>query len=77
MQIEQKGYATRFAFGSRPGTITDKSGFFNHSSALTEANTPRWVPNAKIGAGAYLFNNKVITGPGPFAIASDQLTLSA
>ena len=36
--------------------VNDYSGFFNHSVALTELDTPRWTSNGKIGLGAYNFN---------------------
>jgi len=55
-QIEEKSYPTEYTPASRTGLIRDYSGFFNDSVALTEVNTPRWTPEAKVGVGAYLFN---------------------
>lgn len=77
LQIEEKTYPTEFTLNSRTGRINDYSGFYSHSNLLTEANTPRWVPDSKIGLGAYLFNNSIIPGPGPFRISTDFLTLAA
>jgi hypothetical protein len=57
MQVESKSYPTEFINGSRTGKINDYSGFFNHSQNLTETNTPRWTPEAKIGTGAYHFRS--------------------
>jgi hypothetical protein len=54
-QIEEKAYPTEYVHTSRIGQVNDYSGFFNHSNALTEATTPRWIPEAKIGTGAYRF----------------------
>lgn len=76
-QVEVKPYATEFTEGTRIARVNDYSGFFNHSDPLTETNTPRWIPEAKIGTGAYEFSNKIIIGPGPFHISSDRLTLCA
>lgn len=56
LQIEEKPYATEFTEGTRTGRVNDYSGFFNHSDSLTETNTPRWTPEAKIGTGAYKLN---------------------
>ena len=56
LQIEEKPYVTEFTEGSRTARVNDYSGFFNHSNPLTEANTPRWTPEAKIGTGAYKLN---------------------
>jgi hypothetical protein len=76
-QIEPKKYDTEYAFISRAGRVNDYSGFFNHSIALTAANTPRWTSEAKIGTGAYEFNNSRIETPAITYISQDQLTLSA
>lgn len=67
-QLEKKNYATEYVYGSRTGRVNDYSGFFNHSIALTEATTPKWTPEAKIGTGAYTFNgvnNFIRTGVVP------------
>jgi hypothetical protein len=58
-QLEQKAYSTEFIAGSRTGKANDYSGFFNHSSDLTETNTPRWLSDAKIGSGNYYFNGSL------------------
>jgi hypothetical protein len=55
VQLEEKSYATEFTEGIRIGRANDYSGFFNHSVQITEANTPRWTSNSKIGTGAYIF----------------------
>lgn len=56
-QLENKEYATDFIRGSRAGQVKDYSGFFNHSDAMTETNTPQWTPESKIGLGAYYLDN--------------------
>lgn len=54
-QVEAKSYSTPFVNGSRGGIINDQSGFRNNAT-LTEATTPQWVTDSKIGSGAYKFN---------------------
>jgi len=66
IQCEHKPYSTLYTPSSRSGLIRDYSGFFNDSVALTESNTPRWISEAKVGVGAYLFNGEddfIITNP--------------
>jgi len=55
-QIEEKAYPTEYVHTFRTGKANDCSGFSYDSLALTEADTPRWIPNAKVGSGAYDFN---------------------
>jgi hypothetical protein len=54
-QIEAKSYDTEYIQSSRTGRVNDYSGFFNHSNIIAEVDTPRWIPEAKIGTGAYQF----------------------
>jgi hypothetical protein len=54
-QLETKQYITEFTTGSRIGQVNDYSGFFNYSNIIAEVDTPRWIPEAKIGTGAYQF----------------------
>jgi hypothetical protein len=81
IQIEEKPHGTEFVAGTRTGRVNDYSGFFNHSVSLTETNTPRWIPNAKIGTGAYEFYGngtplKIIDVSGAFSSAHDSYTIS-
>jgi hypothetical protein len=79
MQCEQKAYSTPFVIGSRTAKVNDYSGFFNHSDQLTEANTPRWLSNAKIGNGNYIFpgsSTKFINIPTSI-IGTSEGTISA
>ena len=55
-QIEAKDHDTEYVKGSRTAKVNDYSGFFNHSYPLTETTTPQWIPEAKIGSGAYKLN---------------------
>jgi hypothetical protein len=80
-QIEKKSYSTEFTVGSRTGKVNDYSGFFNHSSDLTEINTPKWVLDSKIGTGSYEFNGngtplRIINAIGSFGSAHDSYTIS-
>lgn len=53
--IEKKSYFTPETDTKRLGVIYDSSGFRNNA-ILTEATTPQWVNEGKIGSGSYKFN---------------------
>ncbi len=53
IQLEQKPYATPFVNGIREGIVKDHS--MNNNHATLNENTPRWIPDSKIGSGAYEF----------------------
>jgi hypothetical protein len=77
-QVEVKPYMTEFTPTSRTGLVRDHSGFFNDSNALTEANTPRWISDSKVGAGAYQFNgsNTVIERPMLSQLGDNSFTVN-
>ena len=54
-QMEAKDHVTPFVIGSRQGTVEDCAGY--NSATLTEAATPEWTSNCKIGKGCYSFTN--------------------
>lgn len=77
LQVEQKNYYTPFVFGSRAGNINDSSGFRNNAT-LTEATTPRWVSDSKIGSGAYYFNGSTTKiDLNNLSTSDNKLTISA
>jgi len=55
-QVEPKDHVTPFVDGSRDGTVRDMSGYGHDSLALTEATTPEWASNSRLGSGDYIFN---------------------
>lgn len=57
IQVEAKDHVTDYVNDSRTGTILDSSSYNNHAT-LTEANTPQWTEECKVGFGSYLFKNK-------------------
>jgi hypothetical protein len=77
-QVELKPYMTEFTPISRTGLVRDHSGFFNDSNALTEANTPRWISDSKVGGGAYQFNgsNNVIERPMLSQLGDNSFTVN-
>jgi hypothetical protein len=81
IQIEEKPHGTEFTLGTRTGKVNDYSGFFNHSVSLTETNTPRWISNSKVGAGAYDFrlsdSKTYIIGPSNLMQLFKDFTTSA
>jgi hypothetical protein len=75
-QVEPKGVATPFVNGTRNILVFDQSGFNNNLNTVI-SSCPRWSNDSRAGSGSFLFNNNVITGPAPFVISIDTLTLSA
>ncbi len=61
-QIEIKPYATAFTPNTRTGIINDHS-INNNDVTLTLANTPRWIGQGRVGAGAYEFNKNTVVTP--------------
>jgi hypothetical protein len=78
-QIEEKLHSTEFVVGSRTAKVNDYSGFFNHSIALTEANTPRWVSDSKIGTGTYQFSSgrRILTSTINLGNGNNEWTAAA
>lgn len=74
-QCEEKGHVTPFVPSERPGIVHDCSGYDNHAE-LALATTPRWVPDAKIGSGAYEFDGATQYFKIPKYSKDDNVTIS-
>jgi hypothetical protein len=64
IQVEQKDYATPFAYTTRDGIVTDYS-TNAYNTTLSSATSPTWTDDSIIGTGAYKFDgvNDTITIP--------------
>ena len=79
-QVEEKDHSTEFTEDSRTGLVRDSSGFYN-DAPLTEATTPQWTTDSKIGAGGYYFNGvgtpmNIIDVDAPFSAALNNYTIA-
>lgn len=76
-QLEEKKYCTPYTPNKRlTDTITDSSGFRNHSQQLTLTTSPQWIEDGVIGRGCYKFNgtsNVIQSGYNP---NQDNFTIS-
>lgn len=77
IQLENKPYYTSYTDRSRQGIVRDVSGYGNHA-VLTEANTPKWVEDSKLGKGCYEFNpssNDLVYNEADYGKFIDNSTL--
>jgi prepilin-type N-terminal cleavage/methylation domain-containing protein len=69
-QIELKPYDTPFTANTRTGTVQDYSNN-NYIASLSLSNTPRWITDSKVGAGAYSFD-----GVNDYILSNNNITLN-